>query len=118
MKNGYAPLLRALLFALVMAGTCATIRILGQDACGNPLECLAPGQEGEIWQALEPFGHTNDQLTCTNSLHPDPARQKFLPRQCQYNDTNGVPYPGLMPPKLGRLLDPFMLAVDGERIYV
>jgi hypothetical protein len=119
MKNSYSQLLRAFLFALVIAAGFATVKLVAQAVCGNPLECFAPGQEGEMWQALVPFGQTNTQVTCTNSEHPDlDGREPFLPRQCQYDDANGVPYPVLMPPKLGQMLDPFMLAVDGERIYV
>src|SRR5262245_48708850 len=118
MNVTHARLLRAALFALVVAAGFATIRLVAEDVCGNPLECFESGQEGEIWQALEPVGQTNDQVACENSLHPDPARIRALPRQCYYDDQNGVPFGVLMPPKLGQMMDPFMLAVDGERIYV
>jgi sugar lactone lactonase YvrE len=112
MKNSYGQLLRGFLFALVIAAGFVTIKVVAEDVCDNPLACFEVDQEGEIWQALTPFGQTNDP-SCTNSLHPDGFRNKELPRQCMY-----APHTQLMPPKLGQMMDPFMLAVDGERIYV
>ena len=113
MNPTYARLLRASLFALVVAAGFATAKLVAEDVCGNPLACFEPGQEGEIWQALEPFGETNDQDACINSEHPVVGRIRSLERQCLYE-----PHTQLMPPLLGQMLDPFMLAVDGEKIYV
>ena len=117
--TSYAKLLRAFLFALVAAGGFATAVLVAQGVCGNPLACFEPGQEGEIWQALTPVGDTNDP-SCTNSVHPDPARVREASRQCVRTDEQPIPqpYPVLMPPSLGQYLDPFAVAVDGERIYV
>ena len=119
MKKPSAQLLRAFLFAIVLAGGVATVGLIAQSVCGNPLACFEPGQEGEIWQGLTPFGETND-AACTNSVHPDPARVRGVERQCVRDDEQPVPQPYtvLMPPSLGQFLDPFGLAVDGERIYI
>ena len=119
MMKPYAKLLRAFMFALMAAGGFTTAVIVAQGVCGNPLACFEPGQEGEIWQALTPFGQINDSPACTNS-EPTAARIREDSRQCTRNDEQPIPapYPVLMPPSLGQFLDPFALAVDGERIYI
>ena len=114
MTGSRARLLRAVFVASVIAAAVVTIELVAEDVCDNPLACFEPGQEGEMWQALTPFGDTNDPL-CTNSEHPplSSGRVRDASRQCPRDG-----YPGLWPPPLGQMLDPFGLAADGERIYV
>ena len=107
----------ALAAAVLIACGLATITLIAQGACGNPLACFEPGQESEIWQALTPVGQGNDTPACDNS-EVNPNRVREDSRQCVRNDENNVPYPVKMPPSLGQMLDPFALAVDGETIYV
>jgi sugar lactone lactonase YvrE len=110
--TSHARLPRAVFVAFVIAAGFVTIELIAEDVCNNPLACFEPGQEAEMWQALTPFGETNDQQ-CTNSLHPNPSRVRDDSRQCPRNG-----FAGLWPPPLGQMLDPFGLAADGERIYV
>ena len=123
--TSHARLLRAVFVAFVIAAGVVTIKLIAEDVCNNPLACFEPGQEAEMWQALTPFGETNEQAHydlsnnlisgCTNSVHPPPidGRVRYAPRQCVRDG-----YALLMPPPLGQMLDPFAVAADGERIYV
>ena len=105
----------AFLVALLFAGGFATARLVAQiPAECLPLGCFEPGDEGEIWQSLAPWGEVNDP-SCTNST--DPLDQSFpliAPRQCEDPTQPGR----MIPPPPGRFMYPYALAVDGERVYV
>ncbi len=108
------PVKISVLAAIVVAllvGARLTVHLAAQAAC-FPFACFEPGTEGEVWQALVPVGHVNDQTLCVNSDRND----NNLPVQA--NRTCTDPTSGLqVPPPLGSFLYPYAIAVDGKTIF-